>query len=186
MQQFTMKIVFLLATFIAAAAQAQNSPLYLGLDAAMSYGATWQVGSAPNEKLSVGLKIKPTLGYTINDRWAIEISRLAVKASKGSASESITVFPVNLVYGIPLSAQTNLVLNGGLAPFYGKFSNPNHDASDFLIGASLGFGLKHQFTESVGVIGGINYLNGYRFKITNGDRYDLSPAHAYLGLRFGF
>lgn len=186
MQRFTMKIAFLLAAFIATAAQAQNGPFYLGLDAVMPYGATWQVGSAPDEKLSVGTRIKPTLGYAFNDSWAIEVSRLAIKASKGSASESITVFPVNLVYNIPLSTQTGVLLKGGLAPFDAKYNSSGYSTSDFLIGASLSLGIKHQFTESVGMEGGINYLSGYRVKFPNGNRYDLSPAHAFLGLRFGF
>lgn len=186
MQRITTKIAFLLAAFIATAAQAQNGQFYLGLDAVMPYGATWKVGSATDEKLSVGTQVKPTLGYTFNDRWAMEVSGFSVKASKGSASESLTVVPVNLVYNIPFSAQTGLLLKGGLAPFDAKFKSPSYDTSDFLIGLSLGLGIKHQFTESVGLEGGINYLNGYRVKLTTGDRYDLSPAHAYLGLRFGF
>ncbi len=186
MQRITTKIAFLFAAFMATAAQAQDGRFYLGIDAVMPYGATWKVGSAADEKLSVGTQVKPTLGYTFNDRWAIEVSGFSAKASKGDASESITIVPVNLVYAIPFSTQTSLLLKGGLAPFEGKFKNPNFDSTDFLIGASLGVGVKHQFTESLGLEGGINYLSGYRFKISNGDRYDLSPAHAYMGLRFGF
>ncbi|MBA4382437.1 MAG: hypothetical protein C0406_07720 [Sideroxydans sp.] len=186
MQRITTKIAFLFAAFIATAAQAQDGQLYLGLDAVMPYGATWKVGSAADEKLSAGTPIKPTLGYTFNDRWAIEVSGFSAKASKGSVSESLTVVPVNLVYAVPFSNQTSLLLKGGLAPFDAKFKSPGFDTSDFLIGLSLGFGLKHQFTESIGLEGGINYLNGYRVKFSNGNRYDLSPANAYLGLRFGF
>jgi len=186
MQSVIKKIVFLLATLAATSAQAQGSSVYLGLDAVMPYGATWQVGTAPDEKISVGTQIKPTLGYVFNDRWAMEVSGFSVKASKGSTSESLTVVPVNLVYNIPFSAQTGLLLKGGLAPFDAKFKSPSYDTSAFLIGASLGLGIKHQFTESVGLEGGINYLSGFRVKFTSGSRYDLSPANAYLGLRFGF
>lgn len=186
MQRITMKIALLFTILMATAAQAKDGRSYLGLDATMPYGATWQVGSAPDEKISAGIPFKLTVGYAFNDRWAFEISRLAVKVSKNGVSESITAVPVNLVYHIPLSAQTGLLLNGGLVPFTGKFNSASTDASDSLIGASLGLGIKHQLTESVGVIGGINYLNGYRYKFSNGNRYDLSPAHVYLGMRFGF
>lgn len=186
MQSVIKKIVFLLAALVATSAQAQGSSFYLGMDAVMPYGATWKIPNTPDEKLSVGTRIKPTLGYTFNDRWAIEVSGFSVKASKGSVSESLTIVPVNLVYNVPLSTQTSFLLKGGLAPFSAKFNHPNYDSSDFLIGVSLGIGIKHQLSESIGLVGGVDFLNGYRVTLVTKDQYDLSPANAYLGLRFGF
>ena len=186
MQSVTKKIAFLLAAFIATSAQAQSSSIYFGLDAVMPYGATWKVVNTPEEKLSVGTQIKPTLGYAFNDRYAIEVGAFSVKASKGSVSESITIVPVNLVYAAPLSTQTSLLLKGGLAPFRAKFNHPNYSTTEDLIGLSLGIGIKYQVSQSVGLVGGIDFLNGYRVTLASKDQYDLSPANAYLGLRFAF
>lgn len=113
MQSIITKIAFLLVAFIATAAQAQKSQFYGGLDAVMPYGATWEVVNSPVEKLSVGTKIKPILGCTFNDRWAMEFGRFYVEATKGSVSESITIFPINLVYNTPLSEKTSFVFKGG-------------------------------------------------------------------------
>jgi hypothetical protein len=185
MQNMAQKIVFLLAAFIATSAQAQGGSLYFGLDALKAYGATWKIVNTPDEKLSVGTPIKLTLGYAFNDRYALEAGVFSVKASKGAVSESIKIVPVNLVYNIPLSTQTGILLKGGLAPFRAKFNHPSYDSSDFLIGLSLGAGIKHQLSQSVDLVGGVDFLNGYRVKLENKNQYDLSPANAYLGLRIG-
>ncbi len=183
MASITKKTVFLLFAFITTAAQ--GSPFYIGLDAAKPYGATWKTGTT-EEKISAGTQVKPVLGFMINDRYAIEVAALSMKVSKGSVSESILILPVNLVHSTPLSANTSLLLKGGLAPFRAKFSNPSYDVTETILGLSFGIGINYQFSQSVGLTGGIDYLSGYRYELPNGNRYDLSPANAYLGLRFGF
>lgn len=197
-----MKIVFLLAAFVATSSHAQSSSFYFGFDAVMPYGATWKVVNSPEVKPSVGTQYKPTLGYAFNDRFAIEVGRFSVKASKGSVSESITIVPVNLVYNTPLSTQTSLLLKGGFAPFHAEFNHPdfsttlppfhpifnppNYGTANDLIGLSLGIGLKYQISPSVGLVGGVDFLHGYRAILENVGEFRLSPANAYLGLRFSF
>jgi hypothetical protein len=183
MTSIAKKIVFLLFAFIATAAQ--GSSFYIGLDAAKAYGATWKTG-ATEEKISAGIQAKPVLGFMINERYGIEVAALSVKVSKGNTSESIMALPVNLVYTTPLSAKTSFLLKGGLAPFRAKFSNPSYDVTETILGLSFGIGINYQFSRSVGLTSGIDYLSGYRYELPNGNRYDLSPANAYLGLRFGF
>ncbi|MDD4910998.1 MAG: porin family protein [Sideroxydans sp.] len=186
MQKITVKIAFLLATLMTTSAHAQSEQFYLGMDAAMTYGATWKVPNTPDEKISGGTQFKPTLGYSFSDRWAMEISEFSVKTTKGSVSESIVIVPINFVYNVPFSKQTGLLLKVGAAPFSAKFDKPNFSSSDVLVGLSLGIGLKHQLSESIALVGGVDFLNGYRVKFSNGAQYDLSPANAYLGLQFGF
>jgi hypothetical protein len=186
MPRVTKKFIFLLAAFIATSAQAQSSSFYFGFDGVMPYGATWKVVNTPDEKLSVGTQFKPTLGYAFNDRYAIEIGRFSVNASKDSFSESITINPVNLVYSTPFSTQTSLLLKGGIAPFHAEFRHPSLNTSHDLVGLSLGIGLKYQISPSVGLVGGVDFLNGYKATLENIGEFSLSPANAYWGLRFGF
>jgi hypothetical protein len=164
---------------------AAETGAYVGIDAALPYGATWKDASGKSRRVSTGVAAKPTVGYRFDERYALEAQYLNIRAEEGSRSETLQVVPIHLVYSGALSQNSAFTLKGGLAPFSARYTDGNNRVTGHYVGLSLGVGLQTRWSTSVSGVVGLDFLNGFRARINN-ETYDISPANAYAGVRLAF